>query len=153
MFPSHISRSNPSRLASRASRPRQAARHARVSRLALVPSRPDDARAVYALYARLDAAAALLPADPDAAALVLEGALHELIVHWYARQGLRPPAPERLLADLAERDELLALRLRLALRAPDVAARLGHLRALIRLLDAEVPGSSPPAPSPCGARG
>lgn len=123
MFPAF-----PSPQAQHASRAERPAGRRRLALLAPHPA-PDE------LAARLDEAAALLPADPESAALLLEGALHELIAGWYARQALPVPPPARLLADLAPRDALLALRLRLALAAPDVAARLAHLRALAHLLD------------------
>jgi hypothetical protein len=125
-------------------------RHARAGRPhgAVAPVRVrDDAAHALAWREALEDAAALLHDDPDAAALALEGALRQLVNEWYARQGLRVPAAHDLLADLEARDAPLAWRLRLALRAPHVEARLAHARGLEQAI---VPRAQP-LPS-CGAR-
>ena len=92
------------------------------------------AHAAQAIYpdvaAPLDQAAELLDADPDAAALVLDGLLGRLAADWYAEQGLVPPDAAHLLSDLERRCQPLGWLLRLALRAPDVHARLAHMQAL-----------------------
>jgi hypothetical protein len=80
--------------------------------------------------AALDEAADLLDADPDAAALLLDGALRRLADEWYAQQGLAAPGPAQLLADLEHRCQPLGWLLRLALRAPDARARLVHAQGL-----------------------
>ena len=86
--------------------------------------------------ARLHAAERLLPDDPDAAALLLDGLLQEIRWLWRAQADLSPPAPA-LQPALVERDDrLFGWRLRLALRAPDVRARLAHCAALYALLPA-----------------
>lgn len=86
------------------------------------------------LSGALDEAAALLAADPDAAAMVLDGALARLARAWYAAAGIAMPEPARLLNDLERRAAPFAWRLRLALRAPDARARLVHARHLLAVL-------------------
>lgn len=109
-------------------------------RHALAPVREQYVRAL-AWRDALHEAEALLERDPDAAALALEGAMRALVDEWYARRGLVAPDAPHLLADLEGRNAPLAWRLRLALRAPHVAARLAHVRGLERAFSAP---TSPP---------
>ena len=77
----------------------------------------------------------LLPRDPDLAAFYIDGALRALIA--LAAVDLAPfDDNDNPLQALDQRDPVLARRFRLALRAPNVAARLDHLNALIALLSA-----------------
>lgn len=85
------------------------------------------------VVARLIAAERALPAAPDLAALRLDGALGELLA-------ICAPGADSLEA-LERRAPALAWRLRLALQAPDVAARLAHCWALLDLLT--LPTTSP----------
>lgn len=127
-------------------------RHARAGRPhgAVAPLRVrvrDNASQALAWRKALEEAAALLHDNPDAAALALEGALRQLVNEWYARQGLHVPPARDLLADLEARDAPLAWRLRLALRAPHVEARLAHARGL----EQEIVPRPQPLPG-CGGR-
>jgi hypothetical protein len=79
----------------------------------------------------LDQAASLVDADPDSAALMLEGVVMAIVEQWYGAQDLALPDRQCLLADLQARAMPLAHRMRLALRAPHVRARLNHARALV----------------------
>lgn len=85
------------------------------------------------IAAALDHAAAILDADPDAAALLLDGLVcrlaHALARAYAASDGAGDP-----LGALDRHAPSVAYRLRLALRAPDVAARLVHCRQLRQLL-------------------
>jgi hypothetical protein len=82
---------------------------------------------------RLHAARERFSVEPDAVAL--DGAPHELMVAWYHYRGLPVPAPESLLADLAERDPMLAP------RAEDVSPRPAAGRAPILMpCGAPLPG-------------
>jgi hypothetical protein len=95
-----------------------------------------------ALGALLDDAMRALADDPDVAGLLLDGVLSQIVAHWYARRRLMEPgAPDRL-ADLARCDAPFAWRLRLALRAPDPAARLEHACHLLRALDERDPADA-----------
>jgi hypothetical protein len=86
----------------------------------------------------LDQAASFLArGEPDRAALVLDGVAQRLVMSWFAESGGRVPEAIYLLPRLEEEMSPLAWWLRLALRAPDVGARLVHCR---RLLD-EIAGS------------
>lgn len=78
----------------------------------------------------LDRAAELVDADPDAAALLLDGVLWRLAEEWYAQQRLAAPDARHLLPDLERRCAPLAWLMRVALRAPDVRARLAHAQGL-----------------------
>ena len=89
-----------------------------------------------ALLALLVAADEVIECDPDAAALLLDGLLERMLGAWYVARGWRVPARGALLADLDQRAPELARRVRLALRAPDVAARLAHHRQVARVLAA-----------------
>jgi hypothetical protein len=82
------------------------------------------------IEAALHRAAQTLADDPDAAWL-LDGALRRLIGLWFRRRGLEAPAPERALAAIGQLDAAMALRVRLALRAPNAEARLVACRRLL----------------------
>ncbi|HYM29562.1 MAG TPA: hypothetical protein VET66_15535 [Steroidobacteraceae bacterium] len=98
-------------------------------------------RLLAGLRAELDEAARALVQDGDLAALLLDGLLSRVAGCWYARHvGVEPEARAQL-ADLSQRDAPFARRLRLALRAPDAAARLAHARALLAALGAR--GAAP----------
>lgn len=84
----------------------------------------------------LNAAAALIERDPDAAALLLDGISWRVAQAWYAGRGLRSPLAAHLLGDLERQAPSIAWRLRLALRAPDVRARLVHCRGLVSAVHA-----------------
>src|SRR4051794_6689531 len=71
-----------------------------------------------ALQADLAHVADLLPRDPDAAALLLDGLLKRLGVEWFMARHRPAPPSERLLELLEREDAPYAWRLRLALRAP-----------------------------------
>jgi hypothetical protein len=79
-----------------------------------------------AIVAALCRADAVLACDPDAAALELDGLLYRIARVWcHARAGGLPPSD--LLKLPANDSSLFALRLRLALRAPDARARRAHV--------------------------
>jgi hypothetical protein len=80
----------------------------------------------------LDQAALLLArGEPDRAALILDGVAQRMVISWFAESGARVPEPSYLLPRLEEEMSPLAWWLRLALRAPDVDARLVHCRRLL----------------------
>jgi hypothetical protein len=84
----------------------------------------------------LDHAAAVLDADPDAAALLLDGLVCRLahaLARVYAAVGARDGARDPL-GVLDHHAPDIAYRLRLALRAPDVRARLVHCQQLCQWL-------------------
>jgi hypothetical protein len=87
------------------------------------------------IAAALDRAAAILDADADAAALLLDGLVCRLAralaqVHAYAANDGGGDA----LHALDRHAPAVAYRLRLALRAPDASARLVHCRQLCQWL-------------------
>lgn len=89
-----------------------------------------------AIAAALDHAAAVLDPDPDAAALLLDGLMCQLaqaLARVYAASDGGGDASHALHA-LDRRAPAVAYRLRLALRAPDAAARLVHCRQLCQWL-------------------
>ena len=97
----------------------------------------------YDEWARLcDRADALLEAQPDEAALLLDGLLYRIAHEWERMQQaqqaapLQAGAPEDLLARIECAAPAVSWRLRLALRAPDARARLVACRSLIEALDA-----------------
>jgi hypothetical protein len=102
-------------------------------------------RAPGVLRAELDEAARVLALDGDQAALLLDGVLRQIAACWYARHGVWEPDAGDQLADLDQRNAPFGWRLRLALRAPDPAARLEHARQLLRALDG---GDAAHAPYP-----
>jgi hypothetical protein len=86
------------------------------------------------IVASLIAASQALAADPDAAALLLDGALAHLLDLW--AQQARLPASDRrqALAALDAQAPALDWRVRLALQAHQPEARLAHCWALLDLL-------------------
>jgi hypothetical protein len=99
-------------------------------------SLPPSERLLVGLRADLDEVARVLAQDGDLAALLLDGLLGRIAGCWYARHvGMEPDAHVQL-ADLSQRDAPFARRLRLALSAPDAAARLAHARGLLAALGA-----------------
>ncbi|HEU5441253.1 MAG TPA: hypothetical protein VFU88_18350 [Ktedonobacterales bacterium] len=87
-----------------------------------------------AVAARLRWAERLLPDDPDASALLLDGLLREIAWLWHAQVDVPLPAFDVQPALIERHDPLFGWRLRLALRAPNVHARLAHCAALYELL-------------------
>ncbi|MGO8949819.1 MAG: hypothetical protein ACLQUY_19625 [Ktedonobacterales bacterium] len=80
----------------------------------------------------IDQAASILAAgEPDRAALLLDGLAQSMVMAWFAWCGRRPPEPMYLIAQLEEEMSPLVWWLCLALRAPDVEARLVHCRRLL----------------------
>ena len=80
----------------------------------------------------IDQAASLLGAgEPDRAALLLDGLAQRMVISWFAEYGGSEPEPMYILAQLEEEMSPLAWWLRLALRAPDVKARLVHCQRLL----------------------
>ena len=89
----------------------------------------------YDEWARLcDRADALLAAQPDEAALLLDGLLYRIAREWEQHELLPAGAPEDLLARIEHEAPQIGWRLRLALQAPDARARLVACRALIEAL-------------------
>jgi len=86
------------------------------------------------VVARLIAAAHALPADPDAAALLLDGALSQMLALWAQQAHVDLPGPRQALAALDDCAPAIAGRLRLALQAQQPEARLAHCWALLELL-------------------
>lgn len=86
------------------------------------------------VVAHLIAASQALVADPDAAALLLDGALGQLLDLW-ARQAHLPSLDRRNALDALEAQApAVAWRVRLALQAQQPDARLAHCWALLDLL-------------------
>jgi len=83
------------------------------------------------------AALSLAVGQRDAAALLLDGIPQRLALKWFAGQDLAAPELSCLLASLEERQSALAWWLRLALRAPDIEARLYHCRRMLALMDGD----------------
>lgn len=86
------------------------------------------------IIARLIAASRALPAHPDAAALLLDGALSDMLDHWAGNALPSGARGGEALAALDERAPAIAWRLRLALQAYNPEARLAHCWALLDLL-------------------
>ena len=103
------------------------------------------------IVANLIAASQALAADPDAAALLLDGALAHLLDLW--AQQARLPASDRrqALAALDAQAPALAWRVRLALQAHQPEARLAHCWALLDLLTMSTTHHMKP-PSPAKRR-
>lgn len=99
--------------------------------------------AARACFAR-ELAAANDERDLDVAAIALDGLLLRMLSAWYAACGWPPFGAGDLLLDLERRAPELAWRLRLALRAPDAAARLAHARQVLAALSAAL-GVAPEA--------
>lgn len=92
------------------------------------------------LVASLIAAESALPANPDGAALLLDGALHQFVERWATPRRQRLPSarealslPDALQALDAEAPAV-AWRLRLALQAHAPEARLVHCWSLLDML-------------------
>lgn len=78
------------------------------------------------------------PHAVDAGALMLDGQLSQLVSEWFTERGAEVPSREKVLAELERRegyDGQFVARLRLALRAPDLQARLVQCRELLRYID------------------
>lgn len=101
------------------------------------------AAAPLALLADLQLAQRLLPADPDAAGLLLDGALWRVVALVFARAGLDAPACDSALAELERIAPPVAWRVRLALRAPDARARLIHIWSLLDAVGGQSGGVAP----------
>lgn len=97
---------------------------------------PESRERSAAVAVRLRAAKRLLPDDPDASALLMDGLLREIAWLWCAHAGLLQSASDIEPASIERRDQVFCWRLRLALCAPDVHARLAHCAALYELLQA-----------------
>lgn len=72
--------------------------------------------------------------DPDRAAWLLDGMVWRIASLLLARRRLELNSKSDMLALLAAHDAFAAMRVRLALRAPNVAARLAHCEALLSLV-------------------
>ena len=83
------------------------------------------------------ASLSLAMGQPDAAALLLDGMPQRLALEWFSGHSLAVPDLDLLLARLEERQSILAWWLRLALRAPDVEARLFHCRQMLAEIDGD----------------
>lgn len=92
------------------------------------------------VVSRLLAASQALPAQPDAAILLLDGALSDLLDLWAHRERLPERRGAAALAALDAHAPAIAARLRLALQAYNPEARLAHCWAL---LDALTPPPDP----------
>jgi hypothetical protein len=103
---------------------------------------PERERALALLLDDLDEAGRALAHDGDLAALLLDGMIARIANCWYTQHGGMEPDARDQLADLSQRDAPFARRLRLALGAPDPAARLAHARGLLRALGASERGQS-----------
>lgn len=86
------------------------------------------------IVARLIAAERALPEAPDLAALRLDGVIRDLLHHSEPAAADAPNDDIAALQRLAERAPAVAWRLRLALQASSVAAKLAHCWALLELL-------------------
>ena len=86
------------------------------------------------IVARLIAAERALQEAPDLAALRLEGILRDILHHWSLNAADAPGDDIAVFQRLEERAPAVAWRLRLALQAPSVAAKLAHCWALLELL-------------------
>lgn len=87
------------------------------------------------VMANLRRAGEALSHDPDLASLYLDGALRDALALALGDAASASSNLEAALRELDARQPLLAQRLRLALRAPHVEARLAHARALLDLLN------------------
>lgn len=96
--------------------------------------RPHEDQVPHVLVRRLLLAGELLLVDRDEAALLLDGLLRDVVADWFSRRDIAR-AGDGASLDRIERDQPpFAWRLRLALRAPNVEARLAHCAALLQLL-------------------
>jgi hypothetical protein len=99
-----------------------------------VDQRPHADQVPHALVRRLLLAGELLSEDRDEAALLLDGLLRDVVADWFSRRGFAPSHSGESLDSIAHDQPPFAWRLRLALRAPNVEARLVHCAALLALL-------------------
>lgn len=99
------------------------------------------------VVARLIAAAQALPTDPNVAALLLDGALSQMLALWAQQAHLDLLGPRQALAALDICAPAIAGRVRLALLAQQPEARLAHCWALLDLLT-----TRPTVARPCAAR-
>ncbi len=88
------------------------------------------------VVARLIAAEQALSADPNAAALLLDGALSQMLALWAQQARVALPDVRQALAALDACAPAIAGRVRLALQAAAPEARLAHCWALLDLLTA-----------------
>ncbi len=86
------------------------------------------------IVARLIAASHALADDPDAAALLLDGALSQMLALFPAAANANRPEGLDALDAQAPEIACIACRLRLALQSHNPAARLAHCWALLDLL-------------------
>lgn len=89
-----------------------------------------------AIVAELRVIDGLLRDDGDAAALLLDGVLWRIVSFAFERAGVRAPSRALVFDALEELAPPLSWRLRLALRAPNVRARLIHAWALLEAVGA-----------------
>lgn len=82
-------------------------------------------------------AAELIEAQPDEAGLLLDGLLGEIVDEWRRSHEQAPGDAAEVLRLIEKSEPLFGWRLRLALRAPNVRARLEHCAALLALLPGE----------------
>ncbi len=75
-----------------------------------------------------------IASDPDGASLILDGAIWEIAAACYLARHDVWPSRQHVLSRLDADDPAFARRVRLALRAPDVRARLVHANQLYALL-------------------
>lgn len=76
----------------------------------------------------------MIEAQPDAAALLLEGMLGRIVEEWWLSHGEAPKDVAVALRLIERREPLFGWRLRLALRAPSSRARLEHCAVLLAML-------------------
>jgi hypothetical protein len=100
--------------------------------------------------AALDRAGAVMGGDPVLAAWLLDGAIGRIVGLWFARRGDRSAPSEEARAEIERADPDMGRQLRLALRAPDLRARLRHCRAMLVLAEREAVGLERPGAG-CGA--
>lgn len=90
--------------------------------------------AVDGLARRWWRAAELIEAQPDEAALLLDGLLGEIVEDWCLHHEQAPGDAAEMLRLIERWEPLFGWRLRLALRAPNGRARLEHCAALLAML-------------------
>jgi hypothetical protein len=106
-------------------------RHGARQRAALLDDRASDRARI---SASLLAASHALVSDPDAAALLLDGALSQMLELWARRAHIHLSDRSQALSALDDRAPAIAWRLRLALQAHHPEARLAHCWAMLDLL-------------------